>query len=73
MKDSETVKMTVEKCSFAFAVLEDSRAETDWSSGKLEGIHMSVSRGRYLIASRLFLIQVVEESRKYLSISAVCY
>lgn len=73
MKDSETVKMTVEKCSFAFAVLEDSRAETDWSSGKLEGIHMSVSRGRYLIASRLFLIQVVEESRRYLSISAVCY
>lgn len=73
MKDSETIKMTVEKCSFAFAVLEDSRAETDWSSGKLEGIHMSVSRGRYLIASRLFLIQVVEESRRYLSISAVCY
>ena len=73
MKDSETIKMTVEKCSSAFAVLEDSRAETDWSSGKLEGIHMSVSRGRYLIASRLFLIQVVEESRRYLSISAVYY
>lgn len=73
LKDSETIKMTVEMCPSAFAVLEDGRAETGWSSGKLEGIHMSVSRGKYLIASRLFLIQVVEESRRYLSISAVYY
>ena len=34
---------------------------------------MSVSRGRNLNASRLFLIQVVEESRRYLSVSAMYY
>lgn len=50
-----------EMCPSAFAVLEDGRAETGWSSGKLR--HSYVSQQRHSDCSRLFLIQVVEESR----------